>query len=431
MKLIKRLTGIFQQAEPETDNSDIVNSLLDAINGSGDLIGFADDADGRLSMRNAALGYPALVRCATLLSSVIAQLVTCGSMRVVNSEGAVVNSTNAKQALNLFSHSLDGYFDSLTSVEDLVVDYVLEGNAIAKINTNNRGGATSIVRMSSSSAETFPTSDGGFVYRATPALDAKSGTYETISPDYVAHCRLPLMFRHSSGISTSRQLFAPSPIRLLNRALQIAIASDKAIRQYYKTGQRSNLGIAYPDKISNTQMKDLRAAYTALQNTGAPFVVDRDARFTNLDNTASNADSLNLREFQVAEVSRIFGIPGPLLNQSLTSWGQGIAELAKLAWRFGLCQHTERFLAPFSFRLLRPGERFKVDPSDLLRGDPEQMARFLMAVKRSAQQDETLTLEEQRMFVGYPTEPLSGELREAMGDAMDNNAVSNSETPND
>ena len=325
------------------------------------------------------------------------------------------------KSLELFSHSLDGYFDSITSIEDLVVDYVLDGNALAKINFNNAGGVTSIHRLSTQSAETFPTSSGGYVYRATPALSQKSGMYETISPKQVAHCRFPLMYRSSEGVSTARQFFAPSPVRLLHRALQIAIASDKAIRQYFVSGQRSNLGISYPDKISNEQMKDLRAAYTTLQKTGAPFVVDRDARFSNLDNSASNADSLSLREFQVAEVSRIFGIPGPLLNQNLTSWGQGIAELAKLAWRFGLSQHTERFLAPFSFRLLKPGERFKVDPSDLLRGDPEQMARFLMAVKRSAQQDETLTLEEQRVFCGYPTEPISGELREAMGTDIDNN----------
>ena len=425
---IKKMFGILpirQQARAD----DVYSSLLDALNGSGEFLEFADDADGRQSMRNAALGYPALVRCATLLSSVIAQLVTNGSMRVVASDGSVVESRNSDKALKLFSHSLDGYFDSYTSIEDLVVDYVLEGNALALINRNMSGGATSIIRMAAPSAETYPTKGGGFVYRATQALNS-TGSFDTIAPENMAHIRLPYLYRTSSGIATSRQFFAPSPVRLLHRALQIAIASDKAIRQYFISGQRSNLGIAYPEKISTEQMKDLRAAYTSLQRTGAPFVVDRDARFTNLDNSASNADSLSLREFQVSEVSRIFGIPGPLLNQNLTSWGQGIAELAKLAWRFGISQHCERFLAPFNFRLLNPGERFKVDPSDLLRGDPDQMARFLMAVKRSAQQDETLTREEQRLFAGYPIEPLTGSLREALGDGDNNVAGGNNAQDN-
>ena len=412
--------NIRQQVDGLDDG--IVNSLLDALNGSGELLDFKDDLKGRESMRNAALGYPALVRCSTLLSSVIGQLVTCGSMKVVNSEGAVVQTPNAMRALTLFSHSLDGYFDSLTSIEDLVTDYVLEGNALAKIVKNNRGGVTSIQRLSVPSAETFPDSSGGYVYRASLALTNSTASYETIDPRYVAHCRLPLMFRHSTGATTSRQAFAPSPVRLLHRALQIAISSDAAVRAYFINGQRANIGISYPDKISAAQLKDLRETYVKLQKTGAPFVVDRDARFTDISGGASNTDSLNLREFQVAEVSRIFGLPGPLLNQNLTSWGQGIAELAKLAWRFGISQHCDRFLAPFNFRLLQPGERFKVDPSDLLRGDPQDMAQFLSAVKRSAQQDETLTVEEQRMFVGYPKEPLYGDLKGALADdIVDNN----------
>lgn len=428
MQFLDNIRNAFKGAEAKNEISGLdngtLNSLLDALNGSGEFLDFNDDPDGRRSMRNAALGYPALVRCATLLSSVIGQLVSNGSMRVVNAEGAVVNTPNALRALTLFSHSLDGYFDSITSIEDLVVDYVLEGNFLAKITKNNRGAVTSIQRLSVPSAETYPDSSGGYVYRASLSFTDSGGSYETIAPQNVAHARLPLMFRTSTGKSTARQLFAPSPVRLLHRALQIAIASDAAVRAYFVNGQRANLGIAYPDKISANQLKDLRETYTKLQKTGAPLVVDRDARFTDISGGASNSDSLDLREFQVAEVSRIFGLPGPLLNQNLTSWGQGIAELAKLAWRFGISQHCDRFLAPFSFRLLNPGERFKVDPSDLLRGDPADMAQFLSAVKRSAQQDETLTVEEQRLFVGYPREPVFGELKGALAeDNVDNNMI--------
>ena len=121
----------------------------------------------------------------------------------------------------------------------------------------------------------------------------------------------------------------------------------------------------------------------------------------------------------MSEVSRIFGIPGPLLIQNLTSWGQGISQLAKLAWRFSLNQHCDRFLAPFSLRLLDSGQRFKVDASDLLRGDADEMARFLLAVKKDAQRSETMTVEEQRLFLGLPIKPVAGALQDATGNVIE------------
>ena len=409
-----RLFGAKQQADTD---GDIINSLLDAFS-SGDAI---IDAGGRVSNRDSALGYPALVRCATLMSSVIAQLVTNGSLRVIDLNGDIVDNQKARRALVLFNTSLDGITDAYTAIEDLVIDYALEGNALAKINFLPSGQVGTIQKLDVISSEINPTSDGNYVYRSTLSLAlSKNLIYETIDPRNVAHSRLPIMQRTGgNNFSSRRSIFATSPVRMLNRALSIAIAGDKAIRDYYTRGQRSSLGISYKNKLSNDQMKDIRAAYVALQKTGAPFVVDRAATFTNIENSASDADSLNLREFQVAEVSRIYGIPGPLLNQNLTSWGQGIAQLAKLAWRFGLSQHTDRFLAPFSFRLLDNGQRFKVDASDLLRGDAADMARFLMAVKRDAQRDETMTVEEQRMFLGLPIKPVAGELRDSqMNDTM-------------
>ena len=415
LQRFKNIFGPIIKSQSTSDN-DIIGSLLDAF-ASGDAM---LDADGRGSGRDSALGYPALVRCATLLSSVVAQLITNGSMKVIDINGNIVKNQKAQKALMLFHTSLDGDVDAYTSVEDLVIDYALEGNALAKLTFSASGQISVIQKLDVLGAEINPTSNGGYVYRATQSFNPEiNAIYETIDPRSIAHARLPILLGSSNAnVSSRRSKFASSPVRLLNRALSIAIAGDKAIREYYKSGQRSNLGIAYPDKLSNEQLKDIRSAYVALQKTGAPFVVDRGAAFTNIQNSASNSDSLNLREFQVAEVSRIFGIPGPLLNQNLTSWGQGISELAKLAWRFGLSQHCERFLAPFSFRLLDAGQRFKVDASDLLRGDVADMARFLIAVKKDAQRGETMTVEEQRLFLGLPIKPVEGVLQDATNSAI-------------
>ena len=86
---------------------------------------------------------------------------------------------------------------------------------------------------------------------------------------------------------------------------------------------------------------------------------------TKIEDSPQDSEARGLREFQVQEIAKVYGVPAPLLGVDVTEWGQGIEQLAKLFWRFGARQHLERFLAPFQNRLLRPGDRFHVDTTDL------------------------------------------------------------------
>lgn len=411
------LAGGRQSVQMQSDE-DTLNSILDSLAGFGDFNVFGDDAQGRINMRNAALQYPALARCVTLLSAVIAQLVTGGTLRVLDSEGKVVNDMQAGRAVDLFSNSLDGVFDSHSTVEDLASDYLLDGNHLSGIDQSSNGRVTAIRRLVAHSAQTTPTTSGGIVYQAHFA-DSGVGEYEFFAPRNVAHGRWPRLFRSSASAEHARRFFAMSPVRLLHPALQIAIAGDGFIRDWYREGQRASFGISFKEKLSTAQLNDLRAAYDKIQNSRRPMLVDKGAQFTNLQNAAANKDQAELREFQVAEISRVYGVPGPLVNQNLTSWGQGIEELAKIFWRFGAAQHVNRFMAPFNFRLLQSGHRFSVDPVDLLRGDSTALANLLNAVRADAQRDAVATVEEQRRMVGLPAEPESGELQTATGGSND------------
>ena len=117
-------------------------------------------------------------------------------------------------------------------------------------------------------------------------------------------------------------------------------------------------------------------------------------------------EARGLREFQVEEVAKVFGVPAPLVGVQVTEWGAGIEQLSKLFWRTGERLHIERFLAPFQNILLRPGDRFHVNTIDFLRGDSAAIKEMIMALQGDAQRAPVATREELRDIAGLTVDPV-------------------------
>ena len=127
---------------------------------------------------------------------------------------------------------------------------------------------------------------------------------------------------------------------------------------------------------------------------------------TKIEDSPQDSEARGLREFQVQEIAKVYGVPAPLLGVDVTEWGQGIEQLAKLFWRFGARQHLERFLSPFQNRLLRPGDRFHIDTTDILRGDSAAIKEMVMALQGDAQRAPIATREELRRIAGLTVDPV-------------------------
>ena len=87
---------------------------------------------------------------------------------------------------------------------------------------------------------------------------------------------------------------------------------------------------------------------------------------TKIEDSPQDREARGLREFQVEEIAKVYGVPAPLVGVQVTEWGAGIEQLSKLFWRTGERLHIERFLAPFQNSLLLPGDRFHVNTIDFL-----------------------------------------------------------------
>ena len=424
MGVFSKLFSPRQEAEVPADVT--IGQVLDAIGGGaypGILTQFNISA---ADMRNASMGFPAYLRVVTLLSGVMSELITNGSLRIYDRDGNIVKTERAKRVLDMFEHSPDGLTPAQTWVEDWCVDYLVEGNALCHVKRGVRNKLLGFDRLSVWDANTVQATDGSIVYRARMVGHTLTNEFKDVAGANVMHARWPRTLRHSASSTANRWNFAPPPVRLMRPSLEIGLAGDQYIKEWFEGSNKSSIGIALKDRQAIKSLPAIVESITDASKNRKPLIMPTDATFTNLNNNAANKDQDALREFQVSDVGRVYGVPGPILNQQVTQWGQGIEQLAKLFWKFCVRQHLMRMLEPAKFHLLLPGQRFDVDPTDLLRGDITSISSLITATRRDAQSDQIATIEEQRNWLGLPNMPESGELLKATGeDDMNNNNTMN------
>ena len=380
------------------------SQILDYASGAGDPWPFDFYRAGLPIGRDVAVNYATLNRCVTLIAGTVAQLVAGGSLRVVDRDGRRRTSQRAGRVLDLLSGSPDGGTTPASSfVEDLVADYCLDGNALVVPSVSGDGTLRRLRRMSPWDNDVTYAQSGEPIYRLT-TVDGPLATEYHAARD-VVHIRWPRLLRYGRSRST-REGFALAPVVALRPALDIGLQGDTYIREWFRRGAQSKLHINF-DTPQGTEPLVLPEREKLVQwvlkysRSRAPLVTF-DGKSGYLQDTPQDREAKALREFQLQEVGRYFGVPSPLINVDITNWGSGIEQLAKLYFRFGARQHLDRVLAPLQVRLLAPGDRFWVDTSDLLRGDSEAISKLLTPLQGDAQRSPIATREELRHLAGLP-----------------------------
>ena len=380
------------------------SQILDYASGAGDAWPLDLYRAGLPVSRDVAVSYATLNRCVTLIAGTVAQLVCGGSLRVVDRDGRRRSGRPAGRVLDLLSGSPDGGTTPASSfIEDLVADYCLDGNALLVPSVSGDGSLQRLRRMSPWDNDVTYAQSGEAVYRLTP-VDGPPTTEYHAARD-VVHIRWPRLLRYGRTRST-REGFALAPVVALRPALDIGLQGDTYIREWFRRGAQSKLHVNFTtppntSQLNKAQRKELIDYVKKAVRSREPLVTV-DGSTAPIQDTPQDRQAKDLREFQVQEVARVFGVPAPLLNVDITNWGSGIEQLAKLYFRFGARQHLDRVLAALQLRLLAPGDRFWVDTSDLLRGDAEAIGKLLMAMQGDAQRAPIATREELRHLAGLP-----------------------------
>lgn len=372
---------------------------------------------GNRSDREQALAVGALFRSVTLISSIVAEVVSRTVQVVDLDERKVPNQP--KHLIEMLRRSPDGQLAAYQFLEDLVMDLLLEGNALVVV---ERGANSRPMRLRRMAADTAfcQKKKGALLYYGELA-----GTYpgevnqEWHDSRNVVHARwADLTGRETLRGSGDRAGFVSSPLKPLAHDLKVSREIVKWIAKFYDTrggSIKSDKAIIYPELVQDPdEQEKIVAAGRQYAESGRTMFLFGGPKITPLQATPQDAETAALRIQEIQNIGMAFGIPAPLLGINVTQWGSGIAELTRLFWKFSGRQVMNRLMQPMSLKLLPAGREFGISELSLLRGDNEAVTALINATRGTKAAQEIVTRDEtRRHLIGlnsdYPADADGGQ----------------------
>jgi HK97 family phage portal protein len=172
-------------------------------------------------------------------------------------------------------------------------------------------------------------------------------------------------------------IYGLSPIGLARQAIGLTAAAEEFGARFFGQGSQLSGVLSVQGTLTEPQSKRLAVQWdrqhAGMQNSHRPAILDNGATWQNIGIPPEDAQFLQTRQFQVAEIARLFRVPPHLIGDvsGSTSWGTGIAEQNAGFHRYTLIPLLARAEQAISDDpdLLATNQTASFDPSGLLRAD--------------------------------------------------------------
>ncbi|MGW4703261.1 phage portal protein [Streptomyces sp. NPDC004285] len=226
------------------------------------------------------------------------------------------------------------------------------------------------------------------VDREKPSDGNPSGKWFWVTDDWGKVWRLtPRDILHIPGLGYDG-LAGCSPVRAAAQGIGLAQAAETGAAKLFGAGNLVSGVLQTEQRLTQEQAQALKSRWqskmSGIQNAHEVAVLDAGASFQPVTMPLKDSQFLESREFQVAEIARMFGVPLFLLMETSksTSWGTGLEQQAQGWVTFDL---SPTWLAPTEQRitkeLLPAGEYSHYALQGLLRGDSAARATFYRAMR--------------------------------------------------
>lgn len=231
-------------------------------------------------------------------------------------------------------------------------------------------------------------SDRVQVDRERPSDENPSGKWFWVTDDWGAVHRLsPYEVLHIPGLGYDG-LTGCSPVRMATQGIGLAQAAEKSAARLFGSGNLVGGVLQTEQRLDQDQAARLKERWkskmSGVHNSHEIVVLDSGASFKPVAMPNVDAQFLESREFENAEIARIFGVPLFLLMETSksTSWGTGLEQQAQGWVTFDL---NPTWLTPTEQRVtkeLLPSSLYaKYQMGGLLRGDSAARATFYRAMR--------------------------------------------------
>lgn len=391
----------FWQRQPENIGRSIADPTLATLFSPGGSLDLTGIPVGEQNL----LGLSAMFRAVSLISQQLAALPMPTYQPGSDGTPSIVESVYDKP---------DGDYGQTTFEwkESMIANAVIHGRAYALISRYGSGGVANLsvvhplcVRTEEPTQEEYASLKPGYEGGATYPL---GGLWHTVDLGNGSQIKLDAKnILYIPGLSTD----AKYPWGLINVArssMRTSIAADQAAGNMFLKGALIS-GLATPegeeditDDVAEIR-RQLNSATAGQENAGSIAIINRRLKFTPWTMTATDAQFLQSREFQIEEISRWTGVPPHLLMQTSkqSSWGTGIEEQNRALGKTVLHPWAVRFEARFS-RLLASVRYVKFDFRELERPSPQDEQNMLINLVNAG----LATPNEARKKLGW--EPIEG-----------------------
>lgn len=222
-------------------------------------------------------------------------------------------------------------------------------------------------------------------------------------------------------------------LKLAREAIGLAIATEAAHADFHRNGARVSGFYSFEGNITSEQYEALskRLAKYAQGGpyAGKPAILDRDAKFQNMQMTGVDAEHIATRKLQIEEICRAFGVIPLMIGQSdKTATYASVEQLLIAHVVHTLMPWYERIENSADVNLLteqdrRAGFYTKFNPNSLLRGSAEARAKFFATALGAGGQPAWMTQDEVRGL--EELEPMGGTAGELNPGSMGQQAATN------
>ena len=230
-------------------------------------------------------------------------------------------------------------------IELQAIAMLLRGNGYGLMRQARNGVITSIDYYHPAKVFPFRSSDRSVWYRFTN----DDGSEEDHHASYVIHFRGP--GRDAGGIR------ALSAIAHHAQAIGINIATRDYTAGQFERGLLTNDYFQFPEGISKEQRADfkeyLRKRAQGVANAHNPLLLEKNGEWKRVSISAKDAQLLELLQYSVVDVARIFGTPPHMIGETsaATTWGTGIEQMTIGFKLYTVMPHMRRFAKELSRKL--------------------------------------------------------------------------------
>lgn len=175
-----------------------------------------------------------------------------------------------------------------------------------------------------------------------------------------------------------------SPIRYAaKQAVGLAMAAEEYSARFFSNGARPDIALEIPGNLTEEQTNVMRSTwgdrYGGASNSHMPAVLSGGIKIHQLSMNAEDAALISTRQFQIIDISRIFGVPPHMIGETekASSWGSGIEHMSIGFVKYTLRPHLTRIEQEINRKFYRTERNFvEFNVDGLMEGDSKAQAEY-------------------------------------------------------